>query len=64
MLKGTGEFSVTPETVIVVFIKLPEYEAQSVRFTPLKPKAKPAKKPQGNKTSAGEHEGSGHHMHH
>ncbi|MEE8254020.1 MAG: hypothetical protein V3S58_00240 [Nitrosomonadaceae bacterium] len=37
IFKGTGEFLVTPETVIVVFIKLPEQEAQAARFTPLKP---------------------------
>ena len=37
ILKGTGEFLVTPETVIVVFIKLPEQEAQAARFAPLKP---------------------------
>ena len=61
MLSGTGDFSITPETAIVVFIKLPEYEAQSARFTPLKSKAKPAKKPQDIKTSTGEHD---HHMHH
>ena len=64
MLRGTGDFSITPETVVVVFLKLPEYEAQSARFTPLKPKAKPAKKSQSSKTSAGEHEGHDHHMHH
>ena len=44
MLKGTGDFTVTPETTIVTFIKLPDQEAQSARFTPLKPKAKSAKK--------------------
>jgi hypothetical protein len=64
MLSGTGDFSITPETAVVVFIKLPEYEAQSVRFTPLKPKAKPVKKSQGSKTPAGEHGGHDHHMHH
>ena len=37
IFKGTGKFLVTPETVIVVFIKLPEQEAQAARFTPLKP---------------------------
>ncbi len=37
-LMGNGEFQVTPETVIVVFVKLPEQEAYGARFTPLKPK--------------------------
>ena len=39
MLTGNGEFLVTPETVIVVFVKLPEQEAYGARFTPLKPKS-------------------------
>ncbi len=34
--KGIEAFSVKPETVIVVFIKLPEQSAQTARFTPLK----------------------------
>jgi hypothetical protein len=38
-LKGHGEFQVTPETVIVVFVKLPEQDAYAARFTPLKPKS-------------------------
>ena len=37
MLKGRGEFQITPETVIVVFVKLPEQDAYAARFTPLKP---------------------------
>jgi len=37
MFKATGDFLVTPETKIVVFIRLPEQEAQAARFTPLKP---------------------------
>ena len=39
MLTGNGEFLVTPETVIVVFVKLPEQEAYGARFTPLKAKS-------------------------
>ena len=65
ILKGTGEFTLTPESVVVVFIKLPDHEAQSVRFTPLKPKAKPSKKGQPAKSQpsdSGEHDH--HHMHH
>ncbi|WP_292981785.1 hypothetical protein [Nitrosomonas sp.] len=34
-MKGTGEFSVTPETVISVFVVLNNSETQSARFTPL-----------------------------
>jgi hypothetical protein len=51
VLKGTGDFTVTPETVFIVFVKLPEQEAQSARFSPLKP----AKKPQGATKSSGAH---------
>jgi hypothetical protein len=65
-LKGTGDFSITPETVVIVFLKLPDQQAQSARFTPLKPKSKvkSTKKASGEKESAGEHGGHHHHMHH
>ena len=65
-LKGTGDFSVTPETVIIVFLKLPDQPAQSARFTPLKPKSKvkSTKKSLGDKESAGEHGGHHDHMNH
>ena len=56
VLKGTGDFTVTPETDFVVFIKLPEQEAQSARFSPLKS----AKKPHGDKASGPHHEQAGH----
>ena len=39
MLMGNAEFQVNPETVIVVFVKLPEQDAYGARFTPLKPKS-------------------------
>ena len=39
MLMGHGEFQVNPETVIVVFVKLPKQEAYGAKFTPLKPKS-------------------------
>ncbi len=39
MFTGSGEFRINPETVIVVFVKLPEQEAYGARFTPLKPKS-------------------------
>jgi hypothetical protein len=38
MFTGSGEIQVNPETVIVVFVKLPEQDAYAARFTPLKPK--------------------------
>lgn len=38
VFKGTGDFIVTSETKVVVFIKLPGQEAQAARFIPLKPK--------------------------
>ena len=38
MFTGSGEFQINPETVIVVFVKLPEKDAYAARFTPLKPK--------------------------
>jgi hypothetical protein len=61
-LKGTGDFKLTPETTIIVFVKLPDQEPQSTRFTPLKPKAsqKPQEKKPAGPSSGHEH----HHMHH
>ena len=38
MFTGSGEIQVNPETVIVVFVKLPEQDAYAARFTPFKPK--------------------------
>jgi len=35
LMKGTGEFSITPETVVSVFVVLNGSETQSARFTPL-----------------------------
>ena len=68
-MKGLGEFTLKPASVIVVFVKLAGDEAQSARFTPLKPKTKAAatKKPAANKpaASAPAPNHSGHqHMHH
>jgi hypothetical protein len=54
----------TPETAIVVFIKLREDDAQSVRFTPLKTQAKSAKKGQPAKSQPDESDEHDHHMHH
>ncbi|MGH8686040.1 MAG: hypothetical protein ACREUM_11905 [Nitrosospira sp.] len=61
ILKGTGDFSVNPETVVTVFIELPGQEAHSARFTPLKPKAKLAMKTKDAKLQAAD--GNGHHHH-
>jgi hypothetical protein len=45
-LKGTGAFTINPDTGIMVFLKMPEQEAYAVRFTPLGPKDLPGKKGQ------------------
>jgi hypothetical protein len=37
-LKGGGEFQVTKDTVIVVFVKLAGQDAYGAKFTPLKSK--------------------------
>jgi len=63
MLKGSGVFSVTPDTVIIVFIRLPDQDAQSVRFMPLKPKKTPAEKTQDG-TPQTEDRDAQHHHHH
>jgi hypothetical protein len=56
---GNGEFHITPETVIVVFVKLPEQDAYGARFTPLKPKTIKA----GKKSAEG-HDHDLQHQHH
>ncbi|MDH5669290.1 MAG: hypothetical protein OEY86_14895 [Nitrospira sp.] len=43
-LKGDGDFAVTPDTGIMIFIKLPNQDAYSTRFTPLKTKSGAARK--------------------
>ncbi len=59
MFKGNGEFHITPETVIVVFVKLPEQDAYGTKFTPLKPKTVRA----GKKSAEG-HDHDLQHKHH
>ena len=59
MLKGTGEFQINPETVIVVFVKLAEQDAYGARFTPLEPKSVGA-----GKKPAGGHDHDLQHQHH
>ncbi|TKS59591.1 MAG: hypothetical protein EWM72_02159 [Nitrospira sp.] len=61
MLKGSGVFSVTPDTVIIVFIRLLDQEAHSVRFIPLKPKNTPAEK---TRDGTPQTEDGYHHHHH
>jgi hypothetical protein len=63
MLKGSGDYTVTPETTIIAFVKLRDQEAQSARFTPLKSKTKSAKKPQDKKQAGGHNDHSGHSSH-
>ena len=57
-LRGSGEFQINPETVIVAFIKLPEKDAYAARFTPLKPKSA------GKVKKVGEHHDHDHDDHH
>lgn len=57
-LRGSGEFQINPETVIVAFIKLPEKDAYAARFTPLKPKSA------GKAKKVGEHHDHDHDDHH
>ena len=66
VLKGTGDFIVTPKTKIVVFIKLPEQEAQAARFTPLKSveKGKQLKKSSDSHTDFHDQHGEDHSDHH
>ena len=59
MFTGSGEFQIDPETVIVVFVKLPEQDAYAARFTPLKPKSVEAAKKAGD-----DHEHDDQHNHH
>ncbi|SHM14781.1 hypothetical protein SAMN05216428_11547 [Nitrosospira sp. Nsp11] len=64
VLKGSGDFSITSETVITVFVELPEQGAHAASFTPLKPKAKPSKKANSAKPQADSSKGHSHHMQH
>jgi hypothetical protein len=59
ILKGSGEFRINPETVIMVFVKLPEQDAYGARFTPLKPKSVGA----GMKSAEGHDHDLQHHQH-
>ncbi len=59
MLSGSGTFSLTPNTVVVVFMKLPNQDGYAARFTPLKPKSEQAEKAPSHADDAGPH----HHHH-
>jgi hypothetical protein len=62
VFKGTGDFMVTPETKIVVFVKLPEQEPQAARFAPLKPaeKSKQSKEQSDSHTDFHDQHGDDH----
>ena len=64
--KGSGDFIVTPETMIMVFVKLPEQEAQAARFTPLKSadKNKQPKKESGDHADSHDQHSDSHGDHH
>jgi hypothetical protein len=59
MFTGSGEFQINPETVVVVFVKLPEQDAYAARFTPLKPKSVGK-----GKEASEEHDHDDQHTHH
>jgi hypothetical protein len=59
MFKGSCDSQINPETVIVVFVKLPEQDAYAARFTPLKPKSVGERKQAGD-----DHDHDDQHMHH
>ena len=62
MLKGVGDFAVTPETVVTIFVELPGQEVTAARFVPLKPTAKTAGKAQAAKPQANSHDEHKHHQ--
>ena len=59
MLRGSGNFSLTPSTVVIVFMKLPNQDGYSARFMPLKPKGEQREKAPSHADDAGPH----HHHH-
>ncbi|SEL51187.1 hypothetical protein [Nitrosovibrio tenuis] len=64
MLKGIGDFTVTPETVVTVFVELPGQEATAARFVPHKSQAKLAMKNKDAKPQADDAGGHHHHTQH
>jgi hypothetical protein len=61
VLKGAGVFSLTPSTVVIVFMKLPNHDAYSARFMPLRLKGEQGEKTQ-ERAPASDH-GEQHHHH-
>lgn len=61
VLKGSGSFTLTPNTVVIVFMKLPNQDGYAARFMPLKPKGAFVEKPKEGTSSA---DGERHHHHH
>ena len=59
VLRGSGTFPLTPTTVVVVFMKLPNQDGYAARFTPLKPKSE-----QGEKSPSHTDDAGPHHHHH
>lgn len=60
ILSGSGAFSLTPSTVVVIFMKLPNQDGYAARFMPLKPKSEQGKNASSHTDDAGPH----HHHHH
>jgi hypothetical protein len=62
ILRGSGTFSLTSNTVVVVFMKLPNQDGYAARFMPLKPKPDASEKSreEASKIDGGEQ----HHHHH
>lgn len=63
VLKGSGVFTLAPDTVVIVFMKLPEQDAHSARFMPLKAKNSPDAKTQDGITKTEDHDTPHHHHH-
>jgi len=61
VLKGSGSFPLTPETVVIVFLKLPNQDGYAARFMPLKPKSAFIEKP---KDGTSHTDSEQHHHHH
>ncbi|HVW65051.1 MAG TPA: hypothetical protein VHB01_08550 [Nitrosospira sp.] len=63
ILKGTGDFAVTPETAVTVFVELPGQEVTAARFVPSKTKAKTKVVMKGDAKSQMENNSEEHHHH-
>jgi hypothetical protein len=61
ILGGSGNFSLTPNTIVIVFMKLPNQDSYAARFMPLKPKPDPSERPQEDPSQT---DGGEHHHHH